>query len=302
LTTLLCGLQPVANEQQLWVVPAPIKNLEFYSAIDGQSRLVRKRVNARSSEKHLRSGKARPEVVVCVAPASARSFLLKFAEILRPAELYIAEHRYPSSARQRFLATRVLLRLLLSRLVDGSISPGRWRLTTIPFGRPKLAEEGFPPLSFNISHTHSGTVVAASRDTAVGVDVVDVETAGRDFAVTEGLSRCLSSRERIALREAGDSGREEAFLRLWSLKEAYAKLVGTGVHEDFANVEFAFDPLRQLASGPSTVAVQSWSMDLDDRPCRISLATSCGDGIATVTVVNVTGYASVMPEFECNLN
>ena len=90
------------------------------------------------------------------------------------------------------------------------------------FDKPRLAHEG--GVHFNLSH--SGTCCAcAVSDAAVGIDV---EVRQR---MDEGVARiCFQGRERAWLLAQEDPG--WAFTRLWTRKEAYLKLLGTGLSRE----------------------------------------------------------------------
>ena len=79
--------------------------------------------------------------------------------------------------------------------------------------------------SFNVSHSGEHGLIAFANRNGLGVDL-EVRTPGRDF---DGIGSCVyGPQERRAL--SATSGREKVdlFYRLWSLKEALIKALGTG--------------------------------------------------------------------------
>ena len=93
------------------------------------------------------------------------------------------------------------------------------------FDKPRLAH--VPGVHFNLSHAGIYCVCAVS-DEPVGVDV-----EGRQ-RMDEGVARiCFQERERAWLRSQEDPG--WAFTRLWTRKEAYLKLLGTGLSREAAS-------------------------------------------------------------------
>lgn len=76
---------------------------------------------------------------------------------------------------------------------------------------------------FNLSHSGEWTVTAIS-DSEVGVDVQQVRPVDMRLA-----TRFFAESERKILAEAGDNS-ERLFYRLWTVKEAYLKAVGTGLN------------------------------------------------------------------------
>lgn len=89
-------------------------------------------------------------------------------------------------------------------------------------GKPFLP--GFPEIHFNLSH--SGTMVfAVFTDTEAGCDIekikpVDLGVARRFFC--EGEYRYLAGQE-------SETGQQEAFFHLWTLKESFVKAEGAGL-------------------------------------------------------------------------
>lgn len=106
-------------------------------------------------------------------------------------------------------------------------------------GKPHLHPSSFnlhpSPLipHFSLSHCREAVCCAIS-DRPVGIDI---ENTGRK--VGDGIVRySMNEEEQRQIEEAGSlpDGRNEsdrAFLRLWTQKEAVAKLLGTGIRDDF---------------------------------------------------------------------
>lgn len=97
-------------------------------------------------------------------------------------------------------------------------------------GKPRLQ----PPLPhFSLSHCREAVCCAIS-DRPVGIDI---ENTGRK--VGNGIVRySMNEEEQRQIEEAGslpDGSNESdrAFLRLWTQKEAVAKLLGTGIRDEF---------------------------------------------------------------------
>ena len=123
-----------------------------------------------------------------------------------------------------------------------------------PKGKPYFETPQYP--AFSLSHTDSFAVAVINTDGAVGVDV-------------EGLSRCRSF-DRIAERYFSEeeqalldrtSNPHEAFLRIWTQKEASAKLTGEG--------------LASIISGdaPFKGAIQSMKIQRANTFAYLSIAT-----------------------------
>ena len=124
-------------------------------------------------------------------------------------------------AAERYVVTRSLVRSVLGarRGIDPREVPVRRTAT----GKPEA--DG---VHFNVSHSGDLILIAVSADRAVGVDV----ERRRDIARVGALiDRWLTLDERAALARLRASGAEEsdAFLRVWSLKEARLKALGVGI-------------------------------------------------------------------------
>lgn len=76
---------------------------------------------------------------------------------------------------------------------------------------------------FNLSHSGEWTVIALS-DSEVGVDIQQIKRVDMRLA-----KRFFSEKECAQLADAGD-GATELFYRLWTVKEAYLKALGTGLN------------------------------------------------------------------------
>lgn len=133
----------------------------------------------------------------------------------------LARYRSRESA-ERYVVTRSLVRAVLgSRL---GVAPRDIRIGHTARGKPMLSQ----PVFFNVSHSADLILLAVTGDRAVGVDVERRRDIQRVQALTE---RWLTPREREDVHRITESGLglSEAFLRVWSLKEARLKALGVGI-------------------------------------------------------------------------
>ena len=146
---------------------------------------------------------------------------------------------FPEGRRQ-FLATRVLIRSVLSRYA--AVDPAAWRFTTNAYGRPELAGSGVDPaLRFNLSNTEGVVVCVVSAHHDVGVDV---ETLDRR-PMLDVADRYFSRLEVAALRALPAEEQPDRFLEYWTLKESYIKARGMGLAIPLAQFSFDLaDPTR----------------------------------------------------------
>jgi 4'-phosphopantetheinyl transferase len=174
-------------------------------------------------------------------------------------------------------AARIALRLALSHAVAGAVPAHAWRFCRTSYGKPLVAP-GLPPVHFCTSHTDTLSVVAVSVQTPVGLDAENI-LAAVDSNLIEAF---CSTRERRALLRLPPAERRSAFTQLWTLKEAYAKLTGTGLATDFKSVAFQVATSRQFASQSpqhhlGDVSFTSWLTQTPEGPCQVSVAADAGD-------------------------
>ena len=93
-------------------------------------------------------------------------------------------------------------------------------------GKPSIV--GHPEIFFNLSHCKEAAVCVIS-DQPIGVDVESF----REYK--EGLVRYTMNEEEIRQIESSENP-AAAFIRLWTMKEATLKLIGTGISNDIKNV------------------------------------------------------------------
>ena len=144
------------------------------------------------------------------------------------------------SDRQLFLATRLLVRSVLSEYA--AIPPSEWRFAANAFGRPHLApeivarmEQSARRLHFNLSRSGSLAVCAISRSGEIGVDIEEEHSAIDPLEIAPGI---LSEAELQAFRDTPAHKRVPTPLNYWTLKEAYLKARGIGLTVDVKHIAF----------------------------------------------------------------
>jgi 4'-phosphopantetheinyl transferase len=146
--------------------------------------------------------------------------------------------------RHSAMAARILLRLGLSRTVDREIAPADWKFATTQ-GRRPIISEAFPGIHFSVSHVDELSAVAISRTLDVGIDVESVDQNVSD-GVISGFSH---SDEQEDVRALLPRQKAREFIRLWTFKEAYTKLIGLGHSVDFNAIKFVLDPVKLKSPG-----------------------------------------------------
>ncbi|MFF8380349.1 4'-phosphopantetheinyl transferase family protein [Streptomyces sp. NPDC015661] len=178
--------------------------------------------------------------------------------------------------RRRFLASRLLLRTTLGALAGRD--PDGIVLARTALGRPYAP--GLPDLDFSLSHTGSLLAVAVVRGGRVGVDA---ERPGRPMSVLE--HRMCTPHERAGLTARGLRGtaRDAELLRLWTLKEAYAKALGTGLRHPPRT--FGLDPADPAGRPALPGTLSTATRTLPDGTV-VSVVSTAGGGDA----ISSTGF------------
>lgn len=125
------------------------------------------------------------------------------------------------AAAERYVVTRSLVRTVLGQ--HTGVAPRDLHVRLTSSGKPEA--EG---VHFNVTHSGDIVLLALSDERAVGVDVERRRDVARVSAL---IDRWLTPDERRELDALRARGLElsDAFLRVWSLKEARLKALGVGI-------------------------------------------------------------------------
>lgn len=155
--------------------------------------------------------------------------------------------------RARWTIARATLRQVLSRYLPGE--PGELRFRTGARGKPALSREDRCGVHFNLSHSEDLLLLAIARGREVGVDV---EHLGRARDWERIARRFYSPSERHALAAAPPAQRQEAFLRLWTRREALGKALGEGVFHSLREVDLGPAPALELPPPVTGTQLAGW--------------------------------------------
>jgi 4'-phosphopantetheinyl transferase len=126
--------------------------------------------------------------------------------------------------RRRHVFRRGMLRILLGHYLDAD--PARLAFEVNAYGKPALAGTTSGQTMFNLSHSGDIVVIAITAGRDLGVDVEAIRPISDADAIAR---RHFAPAERARLATAAARDRDQAFLRLWTRKEAYVKAVGGGL-------------------------------------------------------------------------
>lgn len=169
------------------------------------------------------------------------------------ASQWLDEHERAAAARfvfdrdrRQYSIAHALLRRVLS--LETGVPEAGLELRRTARGRPFVCEPagGWPRgsggIDFSLSHCRGANAVAVARHRRVGVDV---ERYDRKEPDPDRIADAFSAEERAWLGTVMcRAERARATLRLWTLKEAYAKARGLGLALPFDTFTFRLAPER----------------------------------------------------------
>ena len=190
-----------------------------------------------------------------VSTAEATPDVLSALTSQLPEEEQIRSARYRLPGDQlSFAVGRVLVRKMLS--ARASTPSGGWYFEQNFNGKPSLLRStSAPDLHFNLSHCKGLVVAAVMTGGEVGVDAECLQGSIDPLAIAH---TCFSPAERSYLEDLPGTRRNEAFFRLWTLKEAYLKAQGTGFAIEPAPCAFSFAPLAVSGSSEGEGQPGEW--------------------------------------------
>ncbi len=126
--------------------------------------------------------------------------------------------------RNRFIVSHGFVRTVLAKYLN--VKPEDIEYTKGEQGKPCISSNNSVDLQFNLSHTEDIAILAVTRDAAVGIDI-EFNERKTDW---QGIcKRFFNISEQKALFSLPDAQQANAFFDLWTRKEAYMKVLGTGL-------------------------------------------------------------------------
>jgi 4'-phosphopantetheinyl transferase len=171
----------------------------------------------------------------------------RLAAFLDARELQRARRfRFPLH-RSRFIAGRGLLRSILSQYLRSE--PGTIGFEYSVYGKPHLKHHD---LQFNLAHSENIFVLAVS-ESPIGVDL----ELRRPIPDLDSLADQVFSPLELELWQTTQT--LEAFLRLWTRKEALLKAIGLGIATHVKDVSVFFENDSPLKV-PQTLTPERWTV------------------------------------------
>ena len=191
---------------------------------------------------------------------NAPTWVQTLSQVLSVDERQRAERIRLQRARQDFIVTRALLRILIGRYLREN--PHEIRFNYGTNGKPKLAEDNDQALRFNLSHSQGLALYAVTLGRNVGIDV---ECVRSDDSIDAGMiaERFFSSQEIAALKSLPVAARLKAFFTCWTRKEAYLKARGDGLSMALDSFSVSLQPgepaaVLNVSSDPNEIV--RWSL------------------------------------------
>lgn len=163
--------------------------------------------------------------------------LTNYVQFLNHQELEQWQKLYFDKYKHQYLVTRMLVRDVLSRYLQG-IPAEKIEFITNDYKKPYILPEQLAiPLRFNISHSEKMIVLAVS----VGVEIgIDVEYLNRKNIFFEIAERFFAENEYQHFKALSGEHQKQRFFSLWTLKEAYIKACGKGLYIPLDEFWFSF--------------------------------------------------------------
>jgi 4'-phosphopantetheinyl transferase len=163
----------------------------------------------------------------------------------------------------RWTAARAALRQILGGYTG--IAPRAVCLTAGAWGKPALAGE--TSLCFSLAHAANRAALAVSRAREVGIDLEPVDPT---LDLPALLAAACTPAEAARIGALADERRGEAFLTLWTLKEAYLKATGTGLTREPRSFSVSLSPDHRavvhdpFAGAGADAGAREWSVRILD--------------------------------------
>lgn len=133
-----------------------------------------------------------------------------------------AQRLVNSLHRCYYIASHAALRSILTLYL--SDPPALLQFRYNDHGKPYLINE--PSLYFNLSDSHRVALYAITTNVEVGIDI---ESMRSNIHAKDIAERFFSPNEIAAFRTLPEGQYLEGFYRIWTMKEAYIKVIGKGL-------------------------------------------------------------------------
>lgn len=134
--------------------------------------------------------------------------------------------------KESYIASRWLLRKVLARYTR--VTPEAIEFLRSEKGKPYLAQRD---IHFSLSHSGHWALLAVSKIELIGVDIEAVSSTRDLMGIAESY---YHPHEFAHLQTLAANMQNDYFYRLWTLKEAFFKAIGTGISAGLEKIAFEF--------------------------------------------------------------
>lgn len=189
-----------------------------------------------------------------------------FEHILSFEEKERSERFHFRKDRDRFIASRGLLRVILGRYLQMNPCTLSFRAGT--YGKPCLAEKTCGgTVRFSLSRSRDLALFAFSRNAEIGIDM---EYIRPDIPAESMAELVLSQNESDMLKHIPPPERQKTFYSIWTRKEALMKATGAGLANDVKKYD--------VITGQSTASFALWNLDVrDDHSAAVAVMGNVRD-------------------------
>ncbi len=190
--------------------------------------------------------------------------------------------------RERFITSHGFKRAVLANYLN--IAPTRIQYQRGDKGKPSLLDADYDrqSLTFNLSHTAELTLLAIARGQEVGVDIEYINQKTDWQSITR---RFFTKAEQQALFSLKEEEQKSAFFQLWTRKEAYMKLLGSGLSLSPTAFTLTVSPLPPALVGHhSTTAPAAMPVEFIDVELPERLRDYCATLAAELSICKVHFY------------
>jgi 4'-phosphopantetheinyl transferase len=188
------------------------------------------------------------DVHVWLAPIIVSpSTIERYDVLLDPHEVAQSERFQRVVHRNRYIVTKILVRLILSRYLQ--VQPKCLRFFYNEHGKPLLGRPGdVQGVNFSLSHSSGLALLAiAHQGRRIGVDLEKKRTMA---SVNRIAKKFFPAEECATLRIMAEPLKSRTFLRAWTIMEAYVKAQGIGLAAAVKNRQtFLLDKIISHARG-----------------------------------------------------
>jgi 4'-phosphopantetheinyl transferase len=188
------------------------------------------------------------EIHLFTADLDAAFRVYGLSALLSPDECARAERFHFDLHRQRFIAGRCLLRMVLGAYTQ--TAPEKIIFAYEEKKKPFLENH---PLQFNLAHSEQMMVLALTMHHAIGVDIEKIKMDYEERVA----HRYFSDEENHALQQLAPEERAAMFYTMWAKKEALVKATGKGLSAPLSGMndeDWALIPLAVHTDFQAAVA------------------------------------------------